>query len=499
MTKLIINKSHSASRRFSVWKAGPVGVALIGLAGLTGANAEDDLAALRKQLKALESKVAALETSQSSVVSAREAELRKKLETLPDITLDSGGLQLKSPGRVAQRTTTGADGKTTTETVEIQQGDDYKFKLGVLLQPQGRFFINTPDTASTFLMRRARLNLEGTVWRYFDWKLQTDLQASGVNNSTSTTVQDAYLGAKAADWLQLRIGKQKSPIGIERWQSAHARWFTDTITTTYIVPNRTIGAMLWGRVGDGLAEYYTGIFNGEPDGGSSNFSAPNQNTKEFQARLALTPLAKTGIAPLEKLSLGAGVTYAPELNGLGTYATANQQSFFRYNAATIAATNENPGEQVRFVPNASWFWGPFGLYGEAAWSTTGVTNGAASDNLTNFGWQVAASYFLTGENNSLRAVKPKRPFSPSNGQWGALQVAARAGQVYIDPDTFPTYANPDTQSERSTTFGVAVNWLLNENVKLSLGYDYTSFLGGAPSGGNRPDSNAITSQFQLYF
>lgn len=512
---------------------GILGIMAIGAIHLP-LHADDDIAALRAQLKALEAKVAALEKSQKS--SPSDDALKEKLEKLPVVSLDSKGLNFSSPGIRTTRTEVGPEG-IPFETTTVTDEGAFKFKIGGLLQPQLRTFINTPDATSTFLIRRARLNLEGSMFSNFDWKLQTDFQTNGVDNSTSTTVQDAYVGAKAFDWLQLRIGKMKSPIGVERWQSAHARWFTDLITTTYLVPNREVGAMLWGNVGDGLAEYYTGIFNGAPDGGSSNVSTPGQNTKDFEARLAVTPFTKTSIVPLKKLTAGAGVTYAPQLNGLGTYATANQQSFFKYRSSTINATNADPGEQVRFVPNLQYFWGPFGLYAEAAWSTVGVSGTRTttktkpvvkktnvvdskgktigsftttsnsttttiqeySTNLTNFGWQIAASYMLTGEENSFRAISPRRKFSPSTGGWGALQLTARVGQLTVDSNAFPIYADPNTQAEQSTTFGTGLNWILNDNAKLTLQYDYTSFIGGAANGADRPDANAITSQFQVYF
>ena len=530
MTKTIIKhpaKFSATSRRVSQGILGILALSTLQTGALYG---QDDLASLRAQLKALEAKVAALETGQKA--STNDDALKEKLEKLPVVTLDSKGLNFSSPGIRTTRTEVGPDG-IPVETTTVTDEGAFKFKIGGLIQPQLRTFINTPDATSTFLIRRARLNLEGTAFKNFDWKLQTDFQANGVDNTTSTTVQDAYVGAKGYDWLQLRVGKMKSPIGIERWQSAHARWFTDLITTTYIVPNRVVGAMLWGNVGDGLAEYYTGLFNGAPDGGSGNVSIPGQNTKDFEARLAVTPFAKTSFVPLKKLTAGAGVTYAPQLNGLGTYATANQQGFFRYRSSTVNATSADPGEQVRFVPNLQYFWGPFGLYAEAAWSTVGVsgtqsttkavtkktnvvdskgktigsfsttsnstTTREYSTDLTNFGWQIAASYMLTGEENSFRAISPRRKFSPSTGGWGALQLTARVGQLAVDSNAFPIYADPNTQAEQSTTFGAGLNWILNDNAKVTLQYDYTSFIGGAANDGNRPDANAITTQFQAYF
>ena len=106
---------------------------------------------------------------------------------------------------------------------------------------------------------------------------------------------------------------------------------------------------------------------------------------------------------------------------------------------------------------------------------------------------------LTGEDNAFRAISPRRKFSPSTGGWGALQLTARVGQLTVDSNAFPIYADPNTQAEQSTTFGTGLNWILNDNAKLTLQYDYTSFIGGAANGTNRPDANAITTQFQAYF
>jgi phosphate-selective porin OprO/OprP len=69
----------------------------------------------------------------------------------------------------------------------------------------------------------------------------------------------------------------------------------------------------------------------------------------------------------------------------------------------------------------------------------------------------------------------------------------------VDSNAFPIYADANTQAEQSTTFGTGLNWILNDNMKLTLQYDYTSFVGGAANGANRPDANAITTQFQAYF
>jgi phosphate-selective porin OprO/OprP len=91
---------------------------------------------------------------------------------------------------------------------------------------------------------------------------------------------------------------------------------------------------------------------------------------------------------------------------------------------------------------------------------------------------VSASYVLTGEENTWRGFTPKRPFAPGAGQWGAWEVTARVGQLDIDDEAFPLFANPDTSATLATSWGVGLNWHLNRNFKINLNYEQTQFDGG---------------------
>jgi phosphate-selective porin OprO/OprP len=93
-------------------------------------------------------------------------------------------------------------------------------------------------------------------------------------------------------------------------------------------------------------------------------------------------------------------------------------------------------------------------------------------------WQVAASYFLTGEQNSFSPVTPAHPFSLSGSGLGAWELAARIAQLEVDENAFPLYANPDTSAHGATSWAVGLNWYLNKNVKLSLDYEQSDFKGG---------------------
>jgi phosphate-selective porin OprO/OprP len=99
--------------------------------------------------------------------------------------------------------------------------------------------------------------------------------------------------------------------------------------------------------------------------------------------------------------------------------------------------------------------------------------------LVNAAWQVAASYFLTGENNSFEPVSPRSPVNPGAGAWGAWEITARVGELDVDNAAFPIFADPTQSATRALSWGVGLNWHLNRNVKLQFNYIHTDFAGGA--------------------
>src|SRR6185503_11257893 len=89
---------------------------------------------------------------------------------------------------------------------------DGKFQLRVrgLVQGDGRFYIS--ENVNTFLLRRVRPILEGTVYEFFDWRIMPEL--AGTPN-----VQDAYGNIRLIKEAQFRGGKFKAPVGLERLAS----------------------------------------------------------------------------------------------------------------------------------------------------------------------------------------------------------------------------------------------------------------------------------------
>ena len=143
--------------------------------------------------------------------------------------------------------------------------------------------------------------------------------------------------------------------------------------------------------------------------------------------------------------------------------------------------------------------GHLGLLAEYASSSTPLVKAEVAGHVKNDAWQAAASFLLTKEKAGFSPVKPRRPFDPSNGRWGAFELAARVHQLSVDDDAFALgFADLKKSARRATAWAVGLNWYLNRNIKYVLNYEQTSFDGGAAAG-DRPKEKAVLARAQVLF
>jgi phosphate-selective porin OprO/OprP len=394
-------------------------------------------------------------------------------------------------------------------------------RLRGVLQFDGRYFPDdvAPATADTWILRRVRPILEGTLDGIYDFRFTPDF-AGG-----RTLVQDAYVAARFKPWAVLTAGKFKVPVGLERLQSATDTRFIERAFPTSLVPNRDLGLSFGGDAAGGVVNYSFGYFNGVSDGGSSDGNTPtadaeNDTKGDWAARVFFQPFLNSDKFALRGLGFGVGGTYVDSTGSTATtllpsYRTPGQQTFFSYRATT-AASGTTPavngtfadGERLRWSPQAYYYIGSFGLLGEYVNVSQGVTratptSGVRSATLDHEAWQVQLSWFATGEDESFRGFAPSSVLSLANGTWGALEFVARYHELDIDDAAFvggaDSFANPDSAASKASAWGVGVNWYLNQNYKWSLNYDVTSFAGGAAGGADRPDEKALFTRFGLQF
>jgi len=372
---------------------------------------------------------------------------------------------------------------------------NFELRLRGVLQADGRFGFDDDDGTfnDKFLLRRVRPIIEGTLYKNYGFRITPDF------GNGSAVVQDAYVEANFLPEVKLRAGKFKGPVGLERLQSATDIRFVERGFPTNLVPNRDVGLQVSGDLFGNTLAYAVGVFNGASDGGSNDEDI--SDSKDFEGRVFATPL-RNHFGPFQNLGFGFASTYG-DTNGsgdLGKYKTPGQQTFFSYRSSstpTAANTTVADGPRYRLAPQANWYYRQFGLLGEYVLSSQKVRLDAASKTLGNQAWQIAGSWILTGEENSYKGVTPSSPFSIANGTWGAWELTARYGQLTVDEDAFPIFADPDKSASEADSWGLGLNWYLNRNVRLEANYEQTYFDGGRKDGTDRDDEQAFLTRLQL--
>ena len=464
--------------------------------GITDTNRDTDIEALKQQLRALSEKVEVLEsrraTEQSAATNIANAQIQE-LDQKVKILARERELDQEAAAALAKtqpKLTVGPGGLTVSSA-----DSNFVFSLKGLIQVDNRTFFDQSGAKGNdgLLLRRARPIFQGTLYHDFDFVFIPDFGGSSVQ------IFDAYANYRYEPWAQLRVGKFKTPVGLEQLQADVNTSFNERSLVTDLVPNRDVGVQLWGDINGGVLSYAAGIFNGVGDArNTGNSNADNDG--EFAGRLFSLPFKNTDIAALQNLGLGVAGSSGnvssiaaglPSTTGgtLPGYATDGQQQFFAYNPTTGVVVAD--GLHWRLSPQAYYYYGPLGLLGEYAISDQGVRKGTATADLRNTAWQISGGWVLTGENASFNGITPLHPFDPRKGQWGALQVVARYAELDIDNDAFPIYANPATSASAAQAWSAGLNWYLNKNIRVNASYSHTTFTGGGGAGTTAP---AVTTR-----
>ncbi len=385
--------------------------------------------------------------------------------------------------------------------INSPDGKTFKLKVGGYAQLDSRFALDEADnpTVDSFSLRRARIDLRGTVAEMFDFRLQPDFGGGTV------VLQDAYVDAKFAPWAVLRAGKFKTPYGLERLQTDTNGLFVEASLFDNLVPNRDVGVELYGDLRQGEFGYQLALLNGVPDSG--NGDADVNDAVDVALRLFAQPFKNTAVEPLHGFGVGVAGTYGmeqgtPASPQLPAFRTSSRNTYFRYaadNPATSAGTTVADGEHWRVSPQAYWYFGPFGSLFEYGVSSQELLRGTVRATTINSGWQLRASWLLTGEDATYGAVVPASNFSLGGGGWGAWELALRYANLDIDGDTFTKGFADNTRSvSEIDSITTGLNWYMNRNVRWVLNYEHSIFAKGVKIGDRDPE-NVFLTRLQFLF
>ncbi len=341
-------------------------------------------------------------------------------------------------------------------------------------------------------IRRARLGVEGSYYKDFEYKFEYDFSRGG-NSGVAAGITDAYINWKGYDPLGVKIGTFKEPFSLE--EATSNRWltfiernmavnaFSDNpnaykagIGLTYAQPRWTAaGAVMTEPAGGGWA--YT---SSKGSNGNNNRNGGSGDTGwEITGRATGLPwfedktkFLHVGASGSERYVNTTTCTANSANNACSTGMSFNA-AITNVDRTSILNTgvlqnldNSHVVETItRFGGESALVYGPFSAQAEYIQADV---SGKGYNGETLYGYYGYASYFLTGESRNYKSktgawdrLKPKRNFDMKGG-WGAWELAA--GYDYLDLN------DKTIKGGRAAVAKFGVNWYPNSHLKMMANY-----------------------------
>ena len=315
--------------------------------------------------------------------------------------------------------------------------------------------------------RRARIGLEGTAFKWFNYRLEVDFAGNAVN------LTDAYLQYTKIPKTVLTFGQHKAPFGLESNNSDNYNMFMERGMFTNAFGN--VGAER--RIGfsasyapEETINLAAGIFgDNESISRSNNLPATADNTPDeswgFNGRATWEPVFDTG----KIVHLGLAGYYRTSLKSgdIEDAVRLSDRPNVRIDNGNIIDSGVITGvKSLRYGGvEAAGVFGPLTLVGEAGRLWLDMPD-AHNESFT--GFYAYAAYMLTGETHPFKGgnFDRVRPFTElGKDGLGAFEVAARFDRLSVKDTPILTRIGND-----ATTLTLGLNWYFNPYAKLMVNW-----------------------------
>ncbi len=340
-----------------------------------------------------------------------------------------------------------------------------------------------PDLSSGSNFRRAQLGLAGKLFNDWSYLFNYEFGGSGGTEGAGR-IQSLYVEYDGAAPLALRIGAYPAPGGLEDNTGSPDTIFLERAQASDVIRNAVAG--------DGR-NAASAIYAGERVYASLSVTgAKVADPAVFDEQQALLGRVSGLVyqSGETRVVLSATGAYAYRFPALA--AGSGSARIFTISASpeiTVDSTGTKLVSTGAIDTQSAFLWGVEGaaqwanLYAQAGYFGYDVSrrNSPLSD--PNFsGWYAQATWILTGESRGYNAQnaaftqpKPRVAFSPSNGGWGAWELAARYSVLDLNYRQGHTGSAPPLGGIRGGeqkiwTFGV--NWYLNSVIRFAFDYQH---------------------------
>jgi phosphate-selective porin OprO/OprP len=372
----------------------------------------------------------------------------------------------------------------TKGKLEVRSRDgDFAFRLGGRLQIDAALYSNDEDTdlGSGSEFRRARLELQGTVWREWDFKFQYDFTDTGAEGLRDAYIR--YTGFEPYGVTGITAGQFKEPFSLEELTSSKYITFMERALPNAFAPARNRGV----GVSTAFADAVTA---------SAGFFGEGVDSDETDGDDASEGWGGTGRVTFSPVHTATRVVH---LGAAGGWRTPDEGDMLRFRQRPESHVTDvrlvNTGEIdtddfTRLGAEAAVVHGPFSLQGE--YMRTHVNRQLPGKGDLEFdGWYVFGSWFLTGESRVYEfedgAFGNLKPTSVvGKGGYGAWELAARYSGIDLN--------DGDVAGGEQQDFTVGLNWYPNANLRLLLNYVRVLEVDGGPFDGAAPDVAQVRAQ-----
>jgi phosphate-selective porin OprO/OprP len=454
------------------------------------------LDALEKRNDELEAQIADLKATSGANVQV----VRDQVNAQPIVTLNN-----------ARPTITTPDG-------------NFKFAVRSLVQFDAAHYNESPRTAANDLgsgtnFRRARLGIEGTAWKDWNFAITGEFGGSGGESPILNQAYVEYAGWKPfglEEPIRFRIGAWATPSGLEDATVNTEELFLERAAIAELVRGFATGD---GRTGVGATArgarwYASAALTGKVVGVPSIPELDQQSG--FATRIAFNPIHGADYdvhvgANIQGILNPADTTAGP----LSTRAVRLQERpELRVSGIRLVDTGAIPSDGLTaygLEGGASWR----NLYAAGEWYKVDVNREAVPPAVSPFnpsfwGWYVQGAWTITGErhvwtnaNGGFLGIRPAKPFDRSKGSWGAWEIAARYSVLDLNDRAGASGSVAPAGGIRGgeqkiTTLGL--NWYPNNVIRFLLDYQWTDVNRLSAAGANiGEDVNVVSFRTQYAF
>ncbi len=416
----------------------------------------------------------------------------------------------------------------------MQVGSQYNF-INEVLPATGSNLPNEWNSGAT--LRRARLGVEGTFFKLWDYKFEYDFSRG--NGSVASGITDAFARLNVTKPFSIKAGSFKEPFSLE--EAASNRYLTfierhmsvnsfvdnpNTYKTgigiNYAVPRFQFGlAFQTEPIGSWSAASTSvnaaGNVNRNNGSGDSGWEGIGRITgrpwMEDETRFLHVGISAGHTVVNTQYQADGTINVGPNQTGGGggmafvAFPGTNVDRTNMLNTGNLSVGNKGaPGSRRidsydRFGAEGWLVHGPFSVQGE--YLRTNI-NGLGYDDEHFTGYYGFASYFLTGEskayhvkNGAANRIKPRQNFQWNGSGWGAWEVAA--GYDYINLNSGVI------RGGQADMVRFALNWYPHPNIKIQnniihvLNVDTAGSAIPRTAGFHNAELSAFLTQVQVEF